>query len=228
MQKENSNNEQFSYNDSLKKYKKPKSEKYFILNKIFYRPIASLLVKLLFHTRITPNQLTLTSFFFGIAAASFFVLGKHIYLIIGGVLLQFSQFLDVADGMLARSKNSGSQFGAYLDLFLDRITDFIVISGIITGYYLISKNITMLIIGLVTLALYFLQVTLFYISVIHIKDFKAGETEESRAFVIFLVLIFAVANRFDIFIYLLALETIINVLFRIGYLFKLRNNLNNK
>ncbi len=222
MQKENSKNEKFSYDNSLKKYKKPKSEKYFILNTIFYRPIASLLVKLFFQTRVTPNQITVMSFLFGILAASSFVLGKHIYLIIGSVLLQFSQILDVTDGMLARAKNSGSQFGAYLDLFLDRVTDFFIISGIVTGYYLISNNITMLIIGLASLAIYFLQVTLFYISVIHIKDFKAGETEESRAFVIFLLLIFAVANRFDLLIYLIGIETCVNVLFRIGYLFKLR------
>ncbi len=206
----------------MKKYKKPKSEKYFILNKIFYRPIASLLVKLFFHTRITPNQLTLTSFFFGILSASFFILGEHVFLIIGAILLQFSQILDVADGMLARAKNSGSQFGAYLDLFLDRITDFIITSGIVTGYYLISKNITILIIGLVSLALYFLQVTLFYISVIHIKDVKAGETEESRAIGIFVILIFAAVNRFDLLIYLIAIETSVNILLRIGNLFRLK------
>jgi len=227
MPEENLNRDRFSYEDTLKKYNKPKAEKYFILNRILYRPIGSLLVKILFKTPITPNQLTVLSFFFGILASASFVMGNHIYLISGAVLLQLSQILDVTDGMLARAKNSGSQFGAYLDLFLDRVTDFFIISGIVTGHYLISGNITMLIIGLASLALYFLQVTLFYISVIHIKDFKAGETEESRAMVIFVILIFAAVNRFDLLIYLVAIETSINVLFRIGYLFRLKQTFQN-
>ena len=105
MAKKNPEEGKFSYEGIVKKYKKPKYEKYFIINRTFYRPIASLVVKFLFNTRITPNQLTVLSFFFGLLAAASFVLGKHVYLIIGAIILQVSQIMDAADGTLARAKN---------------------------------------------------------------------------------------------------------------------------
>lgn len=218
--KKNSADSNYSYKDSLKKYNKPRSEKLLVFNKIIYRPVASVLVKILFRTKITPNQLTVLSFAFGILTTLFFLGGKHIYFIIGAISLQISQLLDMTDGMLARAKGTGSEFGAYLDLFLDRVTDFLIMSGIVAGYFFYSGNSTIFLIGIFSIALYFLQVTLFYITVIFIKKFKAGETEESRAALIFIILIFAIANRFDLLIFLIALETSINVLFRIGYLFK--------
>lgn len=222
MDNKNIPKEKFSYKSSAKNYKKPKLDKILIFNRIFYRPAASLIVRILFRTSVTPNQLTVFSFLLGILSAIFFVQGEYLYFITGAIVLQFSQLLDVADGMLARSKNMGSEYGAFLDLFLDRVTDFLLISSISAGVYFQTGNLKLLLTGLLTLGLYFLQVTLFYITNLYIKNHKAGETEEGRAFLIFLFLVFALFNRLDILIYLLFLETVINILSRIGHLFWLR------
>ena len=222
MNNKNITEEKFLYKNSVKNYKKPKLDKVLIFNKIFYRPAASLIVRILFRTSITPNQLTVFSFLLGILSVIFFIQGEYFFFILGAIVLQFSQLFDVADGMLARSKGLGSEYGAFLDLFLDRVTDFFLISGISVGVYFHTGKPELLLIGLLTVGLYFLQVTLFYITNLYIKNHKAGDTEEARAFLMLLFLVFALLNKLDILIYLIFLETVINILSRIVHLFWLK------
>ena len=54
---------------------------------------------------------------------------------LAGCLALVSTIFDAADGMLARAKGLTSRYGAFLDLFLDRVADFAVLAGATYGYF---------------------------------------------------------------------------------------------
>jgi len=94
------------------------------INRKLSEPMARLLAK----TKVTPNQMTLTSF--GIALLSFisFVFGQNI---VAGLLVQLSSIVDGVDGSLARRKGMTSEFGGFLDSVLDRYADVLIVLGLI-------------------------------------------------------------------------------------------------
>ena len=125
----------FEFNKSKKKHNFYRYIKYLPVDEYIIRPIASLIVRAVYKTSITPNQLTFINFFFGILSGIAYCFGKPIYFIIGAILIQISLVFDCADGMLARAKDMCSHYGAYLDLLLDRIVDFFLFGGIVIGQY---------------------------------------------------------------------------------------------
>ena len=76
---------------------------------------------------VNPNYLTLLGAIFGYASAMCIAFG---YVKTGGIILLFSGFLDLLDGAIARSTNSVSRFGGFLDSVLDRYTDLFLMFGI--------------------------------------------------------------------------------------------------
>jgi phosphatidylglycerophosphate synthase len=80
-----------------------------------HRPLAYLFCRLVYRTRVTPNQLTLFSILLGLAASVCWVVGSSRAMILGGALLWASAIMDGADGILARARNSQSAFGRALD-----------------------------------------------------------------------------------------------------------------
>ncbi len=86
------------------------------------RPVAALLVYLLYPTRITPNQVTFLSLFLALLgdAALLFWTG-HGGMVAAAVLLYVSFVFDCADGQLARAKGQTSTVGSYLDFLMDEI-----------------------------------------------------------------------------------------------------------
>ncbi|HQG25086.1 MAG TPA: CDP-alcohol phosphatidyltransferase family protein [Syntrophorhabdus sp.] len=78
-------------------------------------------------TTINPNFLTLIGAIFGYASAMCIAFG---YVKTGGVVLLFSGFFDLLDGAIARSTNTVSRFGGFLDSVLDRYTDLFLMFGI--------------------------------------------------------------------------------------------------
>lgn len=209
----NGNADTFDYQKSLKKSGHQTINRFIKVEKYINRPLASLLVRAIFNTGITPNQLTLGSFFLFMLAAFFFSRGEYAFSVLAGVLTQLAAIIDSADGMLARSKNMCSHFGSCLDLFLDRVSDFFLITAISLGQYLYSGNLTLLVLGLLGAGLYLLQVIEYYITNILTGNSKTGETGEARALMLLLILIFSIANRQDILIYLLLVETVLMVIY---------------
>jgi archaetidylinositol phosphate synthase len=81
---------------------------------------------------INPNILTFISpIIAGIAAISF----AYENLLLGGVFILVSGIFDVLDGAIARYHNRTSDFGAFLDSTMDRVSDAIIIIGIVVGGY---------------------------------------------------------------------------------------------
>jgi phosphatidylglycerophosphate synthase len=175
----------------------PFIHKYLPVDRFIIRPPAALLVKALFKTSITPNQLTMCSFLFGLAGGVAYLGGAPAFFVLGGFLAMISTIFDCADGMLARGKAMTSRYGAFLDLFLDRIADFAVLSGAAFGYFKFTQSIRFLIFGLVTIGLYFLQVSLYYINNLYTRSEKSGEGAEAKSLAVFLIFVFSLAGRPD-------------------------------
>ena len=69
---------------------------------------------------VTPNMLTVFGLLLNVVTAV--VIGSG-YLFASGLLLLVAGVFDMADGALARVKNSASQFGDFLDATLDRLAE---------------------------------------------------------------------------------------------------------
>jgi CDP-L-myo-inositol myo-inositolphosphotransferase len=187
--------ERFDYQKSLKTVKSyPFLHRYFPIDRLIVRPCAALVVRAVFRTSLTPNHLTLMSFFMALAAGLVYTIGRPAYFIAGGCLSMLSAIFDNADGQLARAKNMTSRYGAFLDLFLDRIADFIVLAGITFGLYRQTADPRILMLGLGTIGLYFLQVSLYYLNNIYTGAAKNGEGAEAKNLAVFAILVFSVAG----------------------------------
>ncbi|NOX16708.1 MAG: CDP-alcohol phosphatidyltransferase family protein [Chlorobi bacterium] len=104
------------YKGSLKKLEVEE-----VLDLIFYRPLAFLLVKIIFRTGITPNQITLGAILFAIAGGIIFAQGGKENFFIGALFFMAYNIFDCADGQLARLKKNGSSLGRIIDGFADYI-----------------------------------------------------------------------------------------------------------
>lgn len=104
------------------------------INQYAHVPIAGWLVRPLVHTPFTPNQVTLVSVLFGLAAAWEFSRGNFVGLVTGGILLEFSLILDCVDGQLARAKNMASDMGRLIDGIGGYIANLGVVIGIGLGF----------------------------------------------------------------------------------------------
>jgi len=208
------NKDDLFYQSQLKKDRKSFWARYLNFETWISRPLASMLVRLVFPTALTPNHLTVFAFLLAIGAAALFALGKPAGAIAAAGLCQLSLIFDCADGMLARARNTCSRFGSFFDLFLDRISDFAVLLGVVVGFYRAGgANKDRLVLGLMVISLYMLQVVLFYISNSY-SEAKSGESGEGRAVGIFYITIMGALNRLDLIVYGMAAEVAVNLVFR--------------
>lgn len=99
-----------------------------------YRPIAFLLVKAVFNTRITPDNLTSGAIVAGISAGVLYAFGTPHTRISGSILFVMFIILDCSDGQLARLKKNGTPIGRLLDGIADYIVVTSVYIGIVIGY----------------------------------------------------------------------------------------------
>lgn len=211
----------YDYRESLKIKATPGMNPLKYVDLYLNRPLAALIVRAVYNTRITPNGLTYFSCIIGLIGALFFLGAEQKYFILGGVIVQLSSIIDGADGMLARAKNMRSDFGAHLDLFFDRIIDFTLFVCMTLGVSTAYKSPLILKLGLIGAGLYLLQVNLFYITKSYQKKSSTGETGELRAIMIWMALILSIVNHLEIYLYLGLMETAIVIVVRIIYFISL-------
>jgi phosphatidylglycerophosphate synthase len=101
-----------------------------VINTYLLRPIAGLLVRALYRTRVTPNQVTLAATFSGLAAAALYWQGTPLLTALAGLCLTGKDLLDSADGQLARAKGLFSRAGRFLDSLGDFAVNLAVFSAI--------------------------------------------------------------------------------------------------
>ncbi len=94
------------------------------------RPVSVRISRILSRFPITPNQISLLSFFGSVGAALLFAMSGYPALAAGGVLAQFASIIDGCDGEVARIKFQASDFGGWFDAVLDRYADALLLFGL--------------------------------------------------------------------------------------------------
>ena len=104
-----------------------------ILDSFLVNPILFLMLKV----KLTPNAVIILGFIICCISAYYISAGSFL---VGGLLVLFSGFLDIFDGALARKINQITDKGAFLDSTFDRLSESIVLIGLI--YYFSISNET--------------------------------------------------------------------------------------
>lgn len=186
---------QFEFQRSLKGAHQYPVIRYIRIERFITRPLASLVVRALFNTRITPNQLTVVASLVGMAGGLLYLGAGQPWFAAAGLVVQCSSILDCADGMLARARGACTEYGAYLDPFLDRIVDFFIFAGIALGYFLQSRDVLFLCLSLAGIAVHYLQLSLYYLTRLYRKDRKLGDCAEARGFSIVVILVLSLTGQ---------------------------------
>jgi CDP-diacylglycerol---glycerol-3-phosphate 3-phosphatidyltransferase len=107
---------------------------------VFRKSIATVLtqrvVSILARTSVTPNTITWIGFFIIFAASILAALG---YNIAAGLVVLFAGYFDIIDGALARRTNQVTRFGSVLDSTLDRLSEALVLIGLMVYYLFIAE-----------------------------------------------------------------------------------------
>ena len=96
------------------------------LDLYFYRPIGYQIARVLKHTFITPNMVTILSIFIGAGTGFMFYFDNLIFNLIGIILLVTANILDCVDGQLARLTGIKSKIGRILDGIAGNIWFFMI------------------------------------------------------------------------------------------------------
>ncbi|MEK6932296.1 MAG: CDP-alcohol phosphatidyltransferase family protein [Nanoarchaeota archaeon] len=134
----------------IKKVKIVRRKKDLIIER-FYRPMTDFIFSFLIKTKITPNNITTLSIFFGLISGIFFAFGDWLHIILGAVLSQFSLICDLLDGDLARTRKLGSEYGMWYDMIATKLFKYFIFLGATIGVYRISKDPLILIVGVVAI-----------------------------------------------------------------------------
>jgi len=88
-------------------------------------------VRLLARASISPSTVTWFGFLLAVGAAALIATG---HLLAAGLVVLTSGFFDILDGALARRTNQVTRFGAVLDSTLDRLSEAVLLLGILVLY----------------------------------------------------------------------------------------------
>lgn len=144
-----------------------------LINTYLIRPVAGILVRAVYPTRISPNQITLASVVAGIVAAFLYAQGTATMNLLAGLCVTVKDTLDSADGQLARAKLQFSRAGRFLDSIGDFLVNAIVLGGISYALFLAEGSPFMVVLGVLAFAGTTLRVSyhVFYqTSYLHLHD----------------------------------------------------------
>jgi hypothetical protein len=91
-----------------------------------YRPIGFIIVKTFYSLPITPNQYSLLALISGIFSSYYFYQGTELGFRLGAFFFFMFAVLDCCDGMVARLKKNGTEFGRLIDGLVDYSVNIIV------------------------------------------------------------------------------------------------------
>lgn len=142
---------------------------------MIYNQLASLITPLFLRTCCTPNYVTILSGVFGVIGAVLLVFQSRLMLILAAVCIQAFAVLDLVDGNIARAKNMRSKFGQWLDIFFDKLNDFLLIVGLTTGTYRAIGSEHILLLGMCLMGF------VFFIQFVMVVDDTLLKIEEKVA-----------------------------------------------
>lgn len=104
-----------------------------LLDVYFYRPLAFIIVKAFYHFPLTPNHYSFMALVSGIFSAYFFAKGSESGLAFGAFFFLLFAILDCCDGMVARLKRNGTEFGRLIDGAVDYTVNIMVYVALAIG-----------------------------------------------------------------------------------------------
>ncbi len=122
-----------------------------LVNVYVLRPLAGLVVRLVYNTALTPNHLTVLSLLSGLSAALLYSRGEASSTAIAGLCVTLKDILDSADGQLARVKKQYSRTGRFLDSIVDFVVDVAVFGAIGWELFVVTGDPLMLVLSFVGL-----------------------------------------------------------------------------
>ena len=158
--------------------KLPREAQFFDVNGLWYF-FNGWLVRIIYSTPITPNQITFLSLVLGLLSAGFYVSGKPDALVWGAVFLYGKVILDNVDGNLARARGASSRFGRFLDSLADFLVTVLVYIG--ATFYLVQEtgDIGLWYLGFFALLFGFIQSTYFVFYLVSYTS-SLGSYEKNR------------------------------------------------
>lgn len=118
-----------------------------LVDTYFNRPVGRVLSKLLIHTSVTPNQISVFAAFVGMCAAVCLGQGHQRWDIIGALMLQISAAIDCVDGDIARMVFKESKLGKWLDLVGDQVVHLALFVAIAMGVAVEKPAVPALVLG---------------------------------------------------------------------------------
>jgi phosphatidylglycerophosphate synthase len=111
------------------------------------RRVSLTITRLLLHTGIHPNHLTLAILALGLSSGVVAARGDHNGFIYGAALLQAQSILDGCDGELARMTFRQTKLGEWLDTIGDDLSNYAFFAGAGFGMHRFTGNVTWLLLG---------------------------------------------------------------------------------
>ena len=116
--------------------KQPSTAKLSAVRKTVAGYLTEPIVRLLSSVPVSPDALTWFGFALTVGAAVLITTG---HFLVAGFVVLIGGFFDVLDGALARRTNRTTRFGAILDSTLDRLSEAVLLLGIL-GLFLLAKE----------------------------------------------------------------------------------------
>ncbi|HKS36623.1 MAG TPA: CDP-alcohol phosphatidyltransferase family protein, partial [Verrucomicrobiae bacterium] len=175
----------------------------------FNRPVGRSLSKLLVHTPVSPNAVSLASILIGLVAAGCFAVGNFAMVVTGALLFQLSAIVDCVDGDIARAVFKESPLGKWLDLAGGQVVHVSVFATIAVGLWRQDSAAPVAWLGLSAVAGAILSFAVVVRGMKQVTDQssprlrKLMDSATNRDFSV-LVLVLALLERLDVFLWLTA------------------------
>ncbi len=115
---------------------------------LFFPPIANSILPFVAKFKwITPNFVTLFSFFLYVLGCVFIFIDVSNHLVYTAILLPVAYIGDCLDGQLARTKKLSSDIGNYLDKVVDVLKIYIITISLAYSAYLTTNDVTYIFLG---------------------------------------------------------------------------------
>ena len=174
-----------------------------------------LMTRWLLPTSLTPNAVTVVSILIGLLAVTLIYRGTYLSGLAGSILLILSTWIDGVDGEIARIKFLESSFGAKLDIYGDNIVHTLLFLAMGAGISRAQGEVRYLVLGIVA-SIGALTAFLMLQTSVRKKKQSASRPKGKRGRAsglenqlahrdfLFLVLILALINRLDLFLWIAA------------------------
>lgn len=153
-----------------------------LINTYLIRPLAGIGVRIIYHTPLTPNHVTIASIAVGLIAAYFYLEGTALYNLIAGLCITAKDVLDSADGQLARARQQYSRSGRFLDSIGDIVVNAFVFCSITVALMYNSGSATIVLLGVFAFVGTTLRVSyhvFYHTSFLHLKNsYEANRVTE--------------------------------------------------